>query len=170
MPHSWAFSGQVRYGGIRRSSASPRPPCDGTPFGLRVAIAHADARPAMPVSFRWDFTSRNHEDCGRPLGMVQPLGSRQEIIQWVRSSAAPCAMVNPALRTAVNPAFSSSVYTSETRNCFWNWCRDYVCLNVTTSSQVAFLLNHIKQNFLKKNPRKGPSKSAFTSVSISVCM
>ena len=46
-------------------------------FGLRLAIAQADARPAMPASFRWDSTLRNHEACGRPLGMDQPLGSRQ---------------------------------------------------------------------------------------------
>ena len=86
-------SGQVRHEGIRRSSASPRPPCDGTtsasvwpsprqtpgppcPYpsdrppsghrpgrrqarharilqiGLRLAIAHTDARPVMPISSR----------------------------------------------------------------------------------------------------------------------
>ena len=34
----------VRYGDIRRSSASPRPHCDGTP--------PTDARPALPIFFR----------------------------------------------------------------------------------------------------------------------
>ena len=89
----YSRSGQVRYGGIRRSCESLRPSCDGTPSssvwpsprqtsgpscsfslerppsghlpdrrqarhahflqkGLRLAIAQADARPAMPVSIR----------------------------------------------------------------------------------------------------------------------
>ena len=39
-------------GGIRRSSASPQPPCDGILSGPRPAVAQADAGPAMPVSFR----------------------------------------------------------------------------------------------------------------------
>ena len=51
-------SGQVRYGCIRRSSASPLRPYS---FGLRLAIAQADARPAMyqirdsaiAISMRW---------------------------------------------------------------------------------------------------------------------
>ena len=43
-------------------------------LGLRLAIAQADARPAIPLSVRKDSTWRKHEACGRPLGMVQPLG------------------------------------------------------------------------------------------------
>ena len=40
-------TGQVRYGGIRRSSASPRPPCDGT----HSASVWPSPRAAMPISF-----------------------------------------------------------------------------------------------------------------------
>ena len=50
-------------------------------IGLRLDIAQADARPVMPISLRQDFTRRNHEACGRTLGMVQPLGSREEQIR-----------------------------------------------------------------------------------------
>ena len=57
-------------------------------FVLWLAIAQADARPVMPVFFRWDSTWRNHEACGRTFGIVQPLGSRQEKIRWAGSSAA----------------------------------------------------------------------------------
>ena len=50
---------RIRYGGIHRSSASPRPPCDGTPAstimeiinddsGLRLAIVQADADTSCP--------------------------------------------------------------------------------------------------------------------------
>ena len=47
-------------------------------FGRRYA------GPVMPL--RGASTWRNHEACGRPLGMVQPLGSREDRIRLAGSS------------------------------------------------------------------------------------
>ena len=47
---------QVRCGGIRRSSASPPPPFATVLLRPRLAIAQADARPAMPIFFRHNST------------------------------------------------------------------------------------------------------------------
>ena len=52
----------------RRSSASPRPPCDGTPS----ASVWPSPRPPMPVSFRKDSSWRNHEACGRHSAWTSP--------------------------------------------------------------------------------------------------
>ena len=43
-------------------------------FGFRLAIAQADARPAVPVSLKYDSASRNHEVCGHSLGKVWEFG------------------------------------------------------------------------------------------------
>ena len=57
-----------------RSSAKLNPSI----FLEGMDIYAGDAWPANAVSFRYIYISRNHETCGRTLGMLQPLGSRQE--------------------------------------------------------------------------------------------
>ena len=54
-------------------------------FILGLAIAQAYARPVMRIFLRQNSTSRNHEACGRPLGMVLLLGS-QFIIHYDKNS------------------------------------------------------------------------------------
>ena len=49
-------AGQVRYGGIRRSSASPRPPCDGTPSASVWPSPRQAPGPSCPVQIGLHLT------------------------------------------------------------------------------------------------------------------
>ena len=78
---------EVRYGGIRRGSASPRPPCDGTPSASvsRWSILQADARPAMPYPSDGTPPDATMKRVGAPSAWTSPSDlDKKESDEWDR--------------------------------------------------------------------------------------
>ena len=80
-------SSQVRsgMGAIRRSSASPRPSCDGTPSSSVWTSPRQTSVPPCP--YPSDKTPPDAA-CEGPIGIIQPLATRQSRIRWVGSTIA----------------------------------------------------------------------------------
>ena len=74
---------RVRYGGIRRSSASPLPPCDSTTSASVWPSPRQTPGPSCPCPSDEPPRAATTKHAVAPRhGQVQPLGSQQDRIRW----------------------------------------------------------------------------------------
>ena len=111
-------------------------------IGLRLAIAQADARPAMPISFRQAQSGHrpggrqashilqiglHYEACGRPLGMRQPIGGWLPFTILLKPSRKRTIRIDLLRNTAENLPRQKYVWQSIV-NCNWRMTPDHDCV------------------------------------------